>query len=106
MTLTVTIYVLPSSGIGKGELTRHGTDDWTVFQMELVDVERPSSTEETPNAIDLQQDCQILYLIDRGSNFDLRAKFGRRGGLGTWPGDGSKGYKRISRGGTPQPKQH
>jgi hypothetical protein len=53
VTLAMAIYILPCLGICECELIRHGPEDRAIVQMELVDVKRPSTTEETPDTINL-----------------------------------------------------
>lgn len=65
MTLAVAIYILPCLGICECEFIRHGPEDRAIFQMELVDVKRPSTTEETPDTIDLPTSENVsFYAID------------------------------------------
>lgn len=54
MSLTMAIDVLPCSRVTEGEFIGHGSQDRAIFEMELMDVEWPSSTEKTIDAIDLK----------------------------------------------------
>ena len=51
MPLTMTVDIFPGLRIRKGQLIGHGSDDRSIFEMKLVNIERPTATEETPDAI-------------------------------------------------------
>ena len=53
MTLAVAVDVLPCLGVGEGELIGHGAQDRAMFEVKLMDIKGPSSTEDTPDAVDL-----------------------------------------------------
>ena len=53
MALAVAVDVLPCLRIDEGELVGHGTQDGAIFEVKLVNVKGPSSTEQTPDAVEL-----------------------------------------------------
>lgn len=61
--LPVAIDILPGFRVDEGELIRHGSYNWAIFEVQLMNVKRPSTTEKTPYAVDLEywSACDAKY---------------------------------------------
>lgn len=86
MSLTVSINVLPSPGVRERQLIGHGSQNGSIFQMELMDIERPPASEEPPDAVNLYK-CQLLrqFCGAIGLTGEIRARNG--------PGYLARGWK-------------
>jgi hypothetical protein len=49
--LSVAIDILPGIRVNEGELVGHCPKDRAIFEMKLVDIERPAASEQTPNTV-------------------------------------------------------
>lgn len=55
VTLTMAVDVLPRLRVGEGEFVGHSTENWAIFEVKLMDIKRPATAEQTPDAVDLQK---------------------------------------------------